>query len=71
MMAPLDFAHSDGASSSDCMLSSESKFASRYMSNPLELQDPRLAIALLALTNISSDETHGTHHARLTDSLVG
>jgi hypothetical protein len=36
----------------------------------LELRGPRLVIALLALANTSSAETHGTHHARLTDFLV-
>jgi hypothetical protein len=41
------------------------------MLNLLKLRDPRLAIALLALTNTSSAETHGTHHARLTDFQVG
>jgi hypothetical protein len=40
------------------------------MSDLLELQDPLLATALLALSNISLVETHGTHHAKLTDSLV-
>jgi hypothetical protein len=30
-----------------------------------------LAIALLVLANTSLVETHGTHHALLTDSLVG
>jgi hypothetical protein len=33
--------------------------ASRYKSNLLELQDPRLAIALLVLASTSSAKTHG------------
>jgi hypothetical protein len=41
------------------------------MSGPLELRDPRLAIALLVLTNTSSVETHGTHHALVIDFMVG
>jgi hypothetical protein len=41
------------------------------MSGLLKLRGPRLAIALLALANTSSAETHGTHHALLTDFLVG
>jgi hypothetical protein len=41
------------------------------MSGLPELQGPWLAIALLALANISSAETHGKHHAPLTGSLVG
>ena len=40
------------------------------MSDLLELQDPLLATALLALSSISSTETHGTRHAQRTDSLV-
>jgi hypothetical protein len=36
----------------------------------LELQGPLLATVPLALASISSAETHGTHHAQLTDSLV-
>jgi hypothetical protein len=36
----------------------------------LGLQGPMLAIALLALANTSSAETHGTHHAPLTNFLV-
>jgi hypothetical protein len=41
------------------------------MSGLLELGNPRLAIALLALTNTSSVETHGKHHARMIDFSVG
>ena len=37
----------------------------------LELRGPRLAIALLAIANIFSAETHGKHRALLTNSLVG
>jgi hypothetical protein len=37
----------------------------------LEPQDSLLAIALLVLASISSIEKHGTHHARLTNFLVG
>jgi hypothetical protein len=40
------------------------------MSDLLELQDPLLATALLALSSISSAETRETHRARRTDSLV-
>jgi hypothetical protein len=40
------------------------------MSDLLELQGPLLATALLALSTISSAETHGTRHAQLIDSLV-
>jgi hypothetical protein len=52
------------------MLSLEFRMASQYKSDLLELQDPLLATALLALSSISSTETHGTHRAQLTDSLV-
>jgi hypothetical protein len=41
------------------------------MLNLLELRGLRLAIALLVLANTYLAETHGTHHARLTDFLVG
>jgi hypothetical protein len=71
MMATLDFAHSDGASLSYCLLSPESELASRYMLNLLELRDPRLGIALLVLVNTSLVRTRATHHARLTEFLVG
>jgi hypothetical protein len=40
------------------------------MSDPLELQGLLLTTALPALASISSAETHGTHHARLTDFLA-
>jgi hypothetical protein len=40
------------------------------MSDLLELQGPLLATVLLALSSISSVETHGTHHAQLTNSLI-
>jgi hypothetical protein len=51
-------------------MSPESELASQYMSDPLELQGPLLATALLVLAGISSGETHGTHHAQLTGFLV-
>jgi hypothetical protein len=38
------------------------------MPDLLELKGPLLATTLLALSNISSVETHGTHHAQVTDS---
>jgi hypothetical protein len=37
----------------------------------LELRGPQLVVALLALANTSSAETHGKHRALLIDSLVG
>jgi hypothetical protein len=40
------------------------------MSDILELQGLMLATALPALSSISSAETHGKHHAQLTDFLV-
>jgi hypothetical protein len=40
------------------------------MSDLLKLQGPLLATALLALSSISSAETHGIRHAHPTDSLV-
>jgi hypothetical protein len=52
------------------LLSPEFGLASQYKSDLLELQDPLLATALLALLSISSTETHGTHRAQLTDSLI-
>jgi hypothetical protein len=45
------------------MLSPEFGLASQYKLGLLELRDPLLAIAPLALTNTSSADTHGTHHA--------
>jgi hypothetical protein len=41
------------------------------MSDLIELRGTLLATALVALSSISSGETHGTHHAQLTDFLVG
>ena len=40
------------------------------MSDLLELQGALLATTLLALTSISSTETHGTQHAHRIDSPV-
>jgi hypothetical protein len=54
----------------DFLLSPEFELASQFKSDLLELQDPLLATALLALSSISSTVTHGTHHAQRTDSLV-
>jgi hypothetical protein len=62
-MNPFDFAHPD-------LLSPEFELASQYKSDLLELQDPLLATALLALLSISSTETHGTHRALRTGSLA-
>jgi hypothetical protein len=53
------------------MLSIEFELVSRYKLSLLGLQDPRLAIALLAFTNTSSAETCGKHHALQTDFMVG
>jgi hypothetical protein len=52
------------------LLSPESKLASQCKSDLLELQGPLLATALLVLASISLAETHGTHHARLTNFLT-
>jgi hypothetical protein len=71
MMTQLDFAHPDGAFSSDSVLFLDFELASRYMLSLLRLRGSRLAIALLALANTSSAETHGTHHAQLTEFPVG
>jgi hypothetical protein len=51
-------------------LSPEFELASQYKSDLLELQDPLLATALLALSSISSTKTHGTHRIQRTDSPV-
>jgi hypothetical protein len=53
------------------LLSLEFELSSRCKSRLLEPRDLQLAIALLVLTSISSAETHGTHHVRLTNFLVG
>jgi hypothetical protein len=44
-------------------MSLEFELASQYKSDLLELQDPLLETATLALSSISSTETHGTHRA--------
>jgi hypothetical protein len=51
-------------------MSPEFELASQYKSDLLELQDPLLTTALLALLSISSTETDGTHRAQITDSLI-
>jgi hypothetical protein len=51
-------------------MSLEFELASQCMSDLFELQGPQLATALLALSSISSAETHETCHAQLIDSLV-
>ena len=62
-MAPFDFTHPDGASSSDSICCLHNLSGLLNMLSLLEPQDPLLAIALLVLAGISSAETHGTHHA--------
>jgi hypothetical protein len=65
MMTPLDFAHSDGASSSDSVCCLQNLSWLLDILGLLDLRGPRLAISLLALANTSSAETQGIHHARL------
>jgi hypothetical protein len=74
VVTPFDFAHPDGTSPSDpiCCLQNLSWLLNigQILLNPLELQDPLLATALLALSSMSLTEIHGIHHAQMTDSPV-
>jgi hypothetical protein len=65
-MIPSDLAHSDGLPSGDSVC----RLKDLRRSSPPGLQDLQLAIALLALADTSSTETHERHHAQQTNFLA-
>jgi hypothetical protein len=70
VMTPCGFAHSNGISLGDYLLSPEFVLASTHMLGLLGLQIVPLATPPLALASTSLAETHGKHHTPLTDLLV-